>query len=255
MEKLRSILRRFGDFVSGRGFTAMALLCTAIIGVAAWIYVASTRTPTDAASSGNLEPSLHAEDSVGKSGGVSSLPVTLNPASGGTETQAPSAAGEKEPAQTLPVEEPEPEPAVPVSLGVESIRFTWPLDGAIVTTYAMDCLLYDVTMRDWRTHDGLDMACPQGTRVMAAADGTVTEVRDEYLLGTTVVIDHGNGVSTSYSNLESVPTVSPGDWVWAGYVIGSVGDTARGESAMVSHLHVAMTIDGQSVDPEDFFPN
>ena len=89
---------------------------------------------------------------------------------------------------------------------------------------------------------------------MAAAKGTVAEVYEDDLLGTTVVIDHGEGLKSTYSNLAATPTVAAGDSVNMGDVIGSVGNTAIGETGEVIHLHFAMTKDGVSVDPAEYLP-
>ena len=115
-------------------------------------------------------------------------------------------------------------------------------------------LLYDPTMADWRTHDGVDILAQQGEVVVAAGDGEVVSVTQDDLYGTTVVIDHGSGIKTQYSNLADTPTVSPGDKVKGGDVIGSVGKTAICEIGQGSHMHFAMSRDGASVDPTTYIP-
>ena len=115
--------------------------------------------------------------------------------------------------------------------------------------------MYDTTMGDWRTHDGVDIAAALGTHVMAGADGTVTDVYDDPLYGTTVVISHGGGYETVYSNLAATPTVEIGDKVSAGDTIGAVGTTAICEAGEVYHLHFAMSCDGASLDPRNTSPN
>jgi len=134
------------------------------------------------------------------------------------------------------------------------LAFIWPLSGNIATEYSVDELVYNKTMMAWRTHAGLDIEASIGTKVMAAADGTVADVRDDDMYGTTVVIDHGAGLMSVYSNLARVPTVKPGDTVALGAVIGAVGDTAIGEAGEVAHLHFAMSLDGDSVDPGEYLP-
>ena len=109
-------------------------------------------------------------------------------------------------------------------------------------------------MADWRVHNGIDLAAEAGSRVIAASSGTVEEVRNDDLYGTTVVIDHGNGLKSIYSNLAGTPAVAKGDTVSAGSVIGSVGDTAEAEIGEVAHLHFEMTKDGAEVDPADYLP-
>ena len=114
--------------------------------------------------------------------------------------------------------------------------------------------VYDMTMSDWRTHYGLDSESSLGTQVLAAADGTVTEVYADDLYGTTVVISHGGGIESVYSNLAELPTVEVGQSVSKGDTIGSVGTTALCEAGEVYHLHFAMRADGQSVDPGEYLP-
>ena len=123
-----------------------------------------------------------------------------------------------------------------------------------VRGYSVEALSYDVTMADWRTHDGVDILAQQGEVVVAAGDGEVVSVTQDDLYGTTVVIDHGSGIKTQYSNLADTPTVSPGDKVKGGDVIGSVGKTAICEIGQGSHMHFAMSRDGASVDPTTYIP-
>ena len=54
-------------------------------------------------------------------------------------------------------------------------------------------LMYDETMADWRTHDGVDIKAEEGDAVKTAADGTVKMVRYDDLMGVTVVIAHADG--------------------------------------------------------------
>lgn len=127
-----------------------------------------------------------------------------------------------------------------------------PLTGETLTAFSAAELLYSETLCDWRTHEGIDIAAALGTQVLAACSGTVLSVADDDLMGTTVIIDHGGGFETVYANLQSVPTVAPEQYVSAGQVIGSVGETAIAEAAVAPHLHFAVTRDGKPFDPADF---
>ena len=129
-----------------------------------------------------------------------------------------------------------------------------PVQGEIGRAYTVDALAYDQTMRDWRTHDGIDVLAKKGELVRSASSGTVKSVGDDDLYGTTVIIDHGDGISSVYSGLAAEPPVCVGDKVKAGEVIGSVGDTALCEIGQESHVHIAMTRDGKSVDPTEYLP-
>lgn len=124
-----------------------------------------------------------------------------------------------------------------------------PLTGETVAAFSMEELQYSETLGDWRTHNGVDVAAEAGTPVCAAAAGTVLDVRDDDLMGTTVVISHDGGLETVYANLQAIPTVEIGDYVTAGQIIGAVGRTALSESAQGAHLHFSVTRNGQYVDP------
>lgn len=127
-----------------------------------------------------------------------------------------------------------------------------PLDGTTVTVFSMTELLYDETMADWRTHDGIDVQAEEGAAVKTAAGGTVQSVTDDELMGTTVVIDHEGGYSTRYSSLQKDVPVTAGQQVVAGEVIGRVGTTSAAESQMGPHLHFSVSRDGAVIDPRDY---
>ena len=154
--------------------------------------------------------------------------------------------------QPEPVEVPVQEPVVieePVELLPEVIS---PLDGTTVTVFSMTELLYDQTMADWRTHNGIDIQAAEGDSVRTAASGTVLSVKDDELMGTTVVIQHGGGYTTQYSCLQKDPPVQEGDQVAAGDIIGLVGSTASAEGSMGPHLHFSVSKDGKLIDPADY---
>ena len=127
-----------------------------------------------------------------------------------------------------------------------------PLDGTTVTVFSVTELMYDETMADWRTHNGIDIQASEGDSVRTAAGGTVLSVKDDELMGTTVVIQHSGGYETTYANLQAEPAVETGDTVSAGQTIGAVGTTAAAEAAQGAHLHFSVAKDGEAVDPDAF---
>ncbi|NMB97932.1 MAG: peptidoglycan DD-metalloendopeptidase family protein [Clostridiaceae bacterium] len=138
---------------------------------------------------------------------------------------------------------------------VQEVDFIMPVYGSIIYDYFMDKLAYSVTLNDWRTHKGIDIAAARGTAVKAVADGVVTEVCEDPKLGFTVVIEHANGLKTVYSNLASGDMVVPNQIVAQGESIGSVGDTALYEIALEPHLHFEVLKDDQIVDPKLYLPS
>ena len=173
--------------------------------------------------------------------------------------QEPAPTLDIQPAPTQPVVKPapvvipEPEPQPEINEPAELLpQVVSPLDGTTVTVFSMTELLYDTTMADWRTHDGIDVQAEEGAAVKTAAGGTVQSVTDAELMGTTVVIDHEGGYSTRYSSLQKDVPVTAGQQVVAGEVIGRVGTTSAAESQMGPHLHFSVSRDGAVIDPRDY---
>jgi len=236
-EKGKGFSAQLEAFFEGKGFYIVLFLCAAVIGVSAWVLAMGTHVEQqfdDIRSAGAaVTPGIHVEATAAPA----SAPVELTPV-----TPAAPAAQPRE--ETQPVwAETIPEPV-----------YVWPVVGDIATPYAVDSLLYDYTMADWRTHAGIDIAAPLGTHVLAAAGGRVEAVEADPLYGTMITLDHGNGVETVYANLAAQPTVYVGDTVAAGDVIGAVGSTAICESAVGTHLHFAVYADGKRADPLDYLP-
>jgi len=94
-------------------------------------------------------------------------------------------------------------------------------------------------------HSGADFPAPEGTPVSAPAAGVVALAAPLYFTGNTVVIDHGLGVVSVLAHLSAM-TVSTGDRVEAGQLVGRVGATGRVTGA---HLHWSVRLNGARVDP------
>ena len=103
------------------------------------------------------------------------------------------------------------------------------------------------------SHTGTDIACAEGTPILAAADGIVTVANglDSWggSYGYYIQIDHGGGMETLYAHCSSI-CVTTGQQVQAGEVIGYVGHTGR---ATGNHLHFEVHINGVRRDAETYF--
>ncbi len=129
-------------------------------------------------------------------------------------------------------------------------KISKPVEGQIAKDYDNERLQYSQAMQQWETHEGIDISCDIGTEVKAAAEGKVVDILKEDAVlhnlkagyGITVVVDHGNGMRTIYSNLSDDVKVKTGDTVKQGQVIGTVGDSAIREAVSIegSHLHFAV---------------
>jgi len=270
VDKKRSFSRMIGDFFAGKGFYVVLFLCVAIIGVSAWILLSSparVKTPDEnlgAVYSPNLpaqEASVPQEEALAVTPDINELaeqPVVRPKEEAAEPKVSPEA---KEPGKTESKTESKPKSTSPEDnaenerkTSSTSLTFVWPVIGDIQGVYAVSELVYNKTLGDWRAHPGIDISAPLGAKVYAAADGTVTDVYTDDMMGTVVVIEHAGGLVSRYCNLASVPVVKVGDRVAQNAVIGSVGDTALGESSEASHLHFEMWKDGEPVSPTEYLP-
>lgn len=104
--------------------------------------------------------------------------------------------------------------------------------------------------RTLQEHQGVDYAIPEGTRIFATADGIVKEVKGKNSTsGVTVVIDHCNGYTTSYSHLQSVK-VKRGRRVQRGDIIALSGNSGL---SLAPHLHYEVRHNGTRVNPIHYF--
>ena len=103
-------------------------------------------------------------------------------------------------------------------------QFIMPVDGIISGVYGSQRILNGKPR--W-PHYGIDIAAKQGTMIKSSGSGVVTMAEDDlYYTGGTIIMDHGHGISTIYSHLETV-LVSVGDKINQGDIIGTVGSTGR----------------------------
>tara|TARA_S200000501_G_scaffold251045_1_gene235279 strand:+ start:3463 stop:4266 length:804 start_codon:yes stop_codon:yes gene_type:complete len=103
-------------------------------------------------------------------------------------------------------------------------QFIMPVEGIISGVYGSQRILNGKPK--W-PHYGIDIAAKKGTMIKSSGSGTVTMAEDDlYYTGGTIIMDHGHGISTIYSHLESV-MVSVGDKINQGDIIGTVGSTGR----------------------------
>ena len=218
--------KKFSFSMDGKGYYIALILCAVAIGITGYLYYRNTNNST-----GNTPDPMASATQPSDDSDVPTVVTTpKNDSTGKLEPEPVPTEGKKRPGQ-----------------------ITRPVSGETVAEYAMETLSYNPTTRDWRVHDGIDIAAEAGTQVCAAADGTVYTVYDDDALGMTVVIRHDGGYVTKYSSLSADVQVSAGQTVSCGDVIGTVGSTALLETAIGDHLHFSVSCNGDILDPHDFF--
>lgn len=106
----------------------------------------------------------------------------------------------------------------------------------------------DATLKEWRTHNGIDIKADKNMAVHAIADGEVIRVDKNSLWGNIVEIKHAGNIVSRYCGLGQDIAVKEGDKVKIKQSIGIV-DTVPAEISLPTHLHFEMEKNGILVDP------
>ena len=214
--------KKFSGNISAKGYYIALILCAVAIGITGYVYYRNTNeTPQLDAPANATEPQLQGNSDV--------------------EVVAPQGGDQQTPVDT---------PATQTTGKPDKILM--PVSGETAAPYSMEALSYNQTTRDWRVHDGVDIAAAAGTEVCAAAAGKIYTVCEDETMGMTVVVEHSGGYLTEYASLAENVQVAAGETVTAGQCIGYVGSSALLESAIGDHVHFSVTCNGKLVDPMEF---
>jgi hypothetical protein len=157
------------------------------------------------------------------------------------------------PAEPEGVEEPEPAPVDPEPAPVGG-GLIYPVDGTITQNFGCSDLPYYEFDPDFgcAVHDGLDIAAPEYTPLVAADSGTVTFAGlCDCGLGYYVEIDHGGGIVTQYGHMAEQPSVAVGQQVSQGEFIGPLGSSG---TTTGPHVHFVVKENGVNQDPLNYLP-
>ncbi len=228
-------------------FFVIALSVVAIV-VITMFTMASKRekAPVESSSDTQITSEIKQNDLDGRNSEKNSeKQTTSNIGSGQSETGK-----EAKPSNTTKSEEKKSE-AVKPTVSEEKESFDLPVIGTVTKEYSIDTPVYSITMNDYRAHTGIDISCEEGSGVSACAGGIVKHIVNDPMMGTSVTIEHADGVASSYMNLnETLPEdITVGAQVEKGQLIGAVGNSAIVEIASEPHLHFEMTLSGAYVDP------
>ena len=217
-----------GRGFAGKGYYIALILCAAAIGITSYVYHRNSQKIEEV----SLQET-QVEDVLAGTMGTEDVPVLATEAP--TQSTAPAT-----------------QATTPAATEKKPLKTTSPVSGNTISGYSMEALSYNQTTRDWRVHNGVDLAAEPGTEVCAAADGKVYTVYEDDAMGHTVVIRHDDGYTTKYSSLSENVLVKAGDTVTMGQVIGYADDTAIVETTLGSHVHFSVTCNDEPMDPAEF---
>ena len=109
---------------------------------------------------------------------------------------------------------------------------------------------HNQTLNSYYEHAGIDFTAAVGTAVLAAESGVVESIyKDDLLLGTEIVLDHGDGLKTVYRFVSEAEGLKVGDKVEKGDLIATVAEANGNEYKDGAHLHFEVLQNGKNVDP------
>ena len=171
------------------------------------------------------------------------------PSSGEEGAAPPVSSAEEAPGSSAPAAV-ESEEAVEAAAYTESDRFLSP-GGEVLAAYSGNVLVYNETMRDWRTHPGCDVACNENGDVLACANGVVVQTYTDALWGNVIEVEHGS-YTLRYCGVGENFMVKAGDVLRQGQVIASA-TAVPCEATQERHIHLEAEKDGVPVDPAALF--
>ncbi len=167
----------------------------------------------------------------------------------GNENQTPQDKPNDEPNEE-PEDKPNDEPNDTPTATV--IVFDMPVNGTIIKEYVSAGVIYNQTLGVYTGHKAIDFAAEEGTSVTACYEGVIESITSGKLEGTTLTIDHGNGLKTVYNSIEVDESISVGNSVSKGDVIGTVSTNNRKEFKDGAHLHFEVLENGVKINPEKY---
>lgn len=238
-------MSRLNRFLRERGFYFALLACILMAALASVWAIRSMigrMSREDSRLMGEEETEWHVTEEVPApvQATKDDVPVTATPAPSSAPFSGERSVSEPSELQGEPAE-PAEESAVSVS------PYGWPVNGEILQAFSGDELVYNTTLKDWRTHNGLDIACDAGTEVRACTEGRVTLVEETGLFGTVVEVADSQGRTWRYCGLQKA-SVAADDHISVGRALGRVG-TVESEQGSGSHLHLEVLQDGNYLDP------
>ena len=126
------------------------------------------------------------------------------------------------------------------------------LNATIYKDYYADELVYNQTLKQWETHDGIDFQAASGSSVYSILDGTVIDVYSNVLDGSVVVVEHADGIVSTYASLDENVLVKEGDRINRGQELGTISQSASSELDAGAHLHFSMEDNGSKIDPASY---
>ena len=249
----------FTHFLISKGLYVALAVCLAGAGTAAWITVNnrisepapfSETPPAETQQQENTNPSLSAQEPLTDETKETTPAeqkqedIIKEESKPTTESSASSSSTSLSEDTTASVSTSEP---LQPSEESQTVSFILPLNTAILAPYSGDKLVENRTLKEWRTHNGIDLQAQSGDMVKSACDGKVTAISYDPLWGTMVEVQSGKHTFT-YCGLSEELNIKLNDSVKLGDNLGTIGEIPC-EAAEGLHLHFSIQHNNEYIDP------
>lgn len=219
------------NFIRKNLYYFIFLVCLSVVTLITVAIVVATNNNSPSLNDGNVIEN----PSDNPSGGKPSDTPTDNPSDNPSDAPTDN-----------PSDNPSDTPTVTV------VVFDMPVNGTIIKDYVDAGVIYNQTLGIYTGHKAIDFSAEEGTNVIACYDGTIESIVSGKLEGTTITIDHGNGLKSVYNSIEVSENLSAGDLIKRGTVIGTVSTNNRKEFKDGAHLHFEVLENGVKVNPQKY---
>ena len=242
----------------GKGMYVALAICLAGAGTAAWVTINSRISPPESpfTETPQVQQSQPQENIDRSLSAKEPEPQTITPveqkqpdvskeestATEKSSVSSSSGSSSEAAVESTPVSRPQPQ-----SEKSSTASFTMPLNTQVVAPFSGDKLVENTTLKEWRTHNGIDLKAAEGDSVRSACDGKVTAISFDPLWGTTVEITAEDYVLTYCGLREELP-VKLNDHIAMGETVGTI-DTIPCEAKSGSHLHFTVKHNNEYIDP------
>ncbi len=136
---------------------------------------------------------------------------------------------------------------------IKEIVFIIPVEnGSILKEFTETTVVWNQTLGMYCGHMGIDIKGEENAKVLSAYDGKIKSITTSYLEGTTVVVDHSNGLESVYNSLEVNENLEVGDTVSQGDELGVISTNNRQEYKDGAHLHFEVKENGKVISPNKY---
>jgi len=211
------------DFFRKQGFYVALFVCIALIGLTALLAINWENQEKDASPTDQSVQNIESEDLAN----ATSPSPSPSPSSSVTDNS--------ESTSTTP-----------------SFTLTIPVNGEIINQMSTEKLVFNETLNQWSTHNGIDIKGDEGAEVLAAMNGTVESVSQDDLYGYVIKIKHDSDIETVYIGAKPMDGIEEGSKVNAGQQIGTLTNPIF-EKHLNTHLHFEVILNGEYLNPEEYF--